>query len=49
MRLLILLSELLFLLSLVVSCSAYSISSVNGMDVGSYVGPIVVTISQWDF
>lgn len=49
MRLLILLLELLFLLSLVVSCSAYSISSVNGRDVGSHVGAIVVTVGQWDF
>jgi len=49
MRLLILLLELLFLLSLVVSCSAYSTSWVNGRDVGRHVGAIVVTITQWDF
>ena len=49
MRLLILVLELLFFLSAVVSCSAYSISSVNGMDVGDNVGAIVVTISEWDF
>ena len=49
MRLLILLLELLFLLSLVVSCSAYSISLANGKDGGNYVGAIMVTITQWDF
>ena len=49
MRLLILLLELLFFLSVVVSCSAYSTSWVNGRDVGSHVGAIVVTVSQWNF
>ena len=49
MRLLILLLELLFLLSLVVSCSAFSTSWVNGRDVGSHVGAVVVTVSEWNF
>ena len=49
MRLLTLLLGLLFLFSVVVSCSAFSISSANGKDVGNHVGAIMVTISEWNF